>query len=558
MDAFDDTDHEIRANTEWLQREALESESGLRGKVALYTRTNKTGFPVWSTCAVVGGDATTNTYDLKNDKNKKILEKVPRIDLCFDSEDHEAFAARRHAAYAARAEVVKQLHYHLYVDSMPTEDVPPLTVEQINRMLGFALNSKKLRDKLMDTSQLINEINIEYARTMNKMVFDDMLVAPLTGPRRVVAATAGWRDMDGPADAMLVPSPATYDVPVATSAPEVGTVNIPEYDFPEQFSEFSFHTALTKSEAISATVKIVEECNKLLKQANLFNVYFSKSQRLEDFEQSQKQAIAGAVNQIKEVWVNAIKGTLLKSFKDVGKGWFNLHETSHEIHDYSKLKRFLNMTRFRMEDTMRSWWRSRSMFWRVHAQDVFPRDCRRASNDVAVVAADSTGADVGATVDAPEVPLFALELVMTDDGKFAYNTKLEKFESTVVKLFENALESLHNIPQLEPSIMADMQWTSIPTMMAVHLGEPKVQEVRATLVADLAHACDNLRKYLALYDEYLELLNMDVAKYVEALQAKEELTLQDLLNDIETHEKHLAHINEMVVSQSPWVRSAHT
>ena len=27
-------------------------------------------------------------------------------------------------------------------------------------MLGFALNSKKLKDKLMDTSQLINEINI--------------------------------------------------------------------------------------------------------------------------------------------------------------------------------------------------------------------------------------------------------------------------------------------------------------------------------------------------------------------------------------------------------------
>jgi len=46
---------------------------------------------------------------------------------------------------------------------------------------GFALNSKKLKDKLMDTSQLINEINIEYARTMNKIVFDDMLVLPTVG-----------------------------------------------------------------------------------------------------------------------------------------------------------------------------------------------------------------------------------------------------------------------------------------------------------------------------------------------------------------------------------------
>jgi dynein heavy chain len=39
-------------------------------------------------------------------------------------------------------------------------------------MLNFALNSKKLKDKLMDTSQLISEVNTEYCRTMNKVIFD--------------------------------------------------------------------------------------------------------------------------------------------------------------------------------------------------------------------------------------------------------------------------------------------------------------------------------------------------------------------------------------------------
>ena len=36
-------------------------------------------------------------------------------------------------------------------------------------MLGFALNSKRLKDKLMDSSQLVGEVNLEYARTMNKV-----------------------------------------------------------------------------------------------------------------------------------------------------------------------------------------------------------------------------------------------------------------------------------------------------------------------------------------------------------------------------------------------------
>jgi hypothetical protein len=125
-------------------------------------------------------------------------------------------------------------------------------------------------------------------------------------------------EIEGPADAMLVPAPAAYLVPDTPVAPEVGTVNIPEYNFPEQFSEFSFHTSLTKHEVIAATVKIVNECNKVLKSA-MFNTYFAKSQRLEDFEQSQKQATAQVVATIKEQWVNSVKGAILKSFKNVGK-----------------------------------------------------------------------------------------------------------------------------------------------------------------------------------------------------------------------------------------------
>lgn len=41
------------------------------------------------------------------------------------------------------------------------------------------------------------------------------------------------------------------------------------------------------------------------------------------------------------------------SFKDVGKGWFNLSEANHETYEFSKLKRFLQLVRFGMEDTIR-------------------------------------------------------------------------------------------------------------------------------------------------------------------------------------------------------------
>jgi hypothetical protein len=41
------------------------------------------------------------------------------------------------------------------------------------------------------------------------------------------------------------------------------------------------------------------------------------------------------------------------SFKDVGKGWYNLSESNFETYRFSKLRRFLGLVRFGMEDSLR-------------------------------------------------------------------------------------------------------------------------------------------------------------------------------------------------------------
>lgn len=39
-------------------------------------------------------------------------------------------------------------------------------------------------------------------------------------------------------------------------------------------------------------------------------------------------------------------------FQDVGKGWFNMKETSKITYDFGKLKRFLTLVRLMMQDTL--------------------------------------------------------------------------------------------------------------------------------------------------------------------------------------------------------------
>lgn len=102
--------------------------------------------------------------------------------------------ARRFAeAHRARAVAEARMRYSLYIDSMPVDDLPQLTTEVINRMLGYALNSKKLKGRLMDTSQLINEINLEHMRAMNKIIFDTTVARGESGCPAALVRGVRWQ-----------------------------------------------------------------------------------------------------------------------------------------------------------------------------------------------------------------------------------------------------------------------------------------------------------------------------------------------------------------------------
>ena len=52
-------------------------------------------------------------------------------------------------------------------------------------------------------------------------------------------------------------------------------------------------------------------------------------------------------------WTSILKNIIRSSFKDFGKGWFNLQESSWDAYCASKMKRFLRMVRYMMEDSVR-------------------------------------------------------------------------------------------------------------------------------------------------------------------------------------------------------------
>jgi len=55
---------------------------------------------------------------------------------------------------------------------------------------------------------------------------------------------------------------------------------------------------------------------------------------------------------LKGVWIEDLIKVIKSNFSMVGKGWFNMQETSKITYDFGKLKRFLTVVRLMMQDTV--------------------------------------------------------------------------------------------------------------------------------------------------------------------------------------------------------------
>jgi dynein heavy chain len=87
----------------------------------------------------------------------------------FDSEDPRHFVNRFKHAYQTRIYADSLIKYNYYIENMPIGEIPELHHSQINRILILTQNIKALAHKSSADTTLLNEINFDFAKTMNKI-----------------------------------------------------------------------------------------------------------------------------------------------------------------------------------------------------------------------------------------------------------------------------------------------------------------------------------------------------------------------------------------------------
>ncbi|KNC54636.1 dynein heavy chain 2 [Thecamonas trahens ATCC 50062] len=533
LEPFDDTEFEVRTPREWLE---LGVENGVMcGVPGAAVVFDSAGCGSWVPVLVVDYSAEAEAYVVVPrgaTPASAAYSLVHRIHLYFVAESPANFAARVGAAHRSRRDAEALLRYNLYIDSMPTAELPSMTQGTVNRILEFSVaGAAPSASQLTLLESLLSQVGVDYARAMNKIIFDTSRKDPA--------------QHDQFAFLTLPPDPEPAPVPLT------GAITIPGFDYEAAYSGFTFLSFLTKSEVIATTAKVRTECNKVL-QLNLFNNHVTKSLRLDEFETMQNQAAVHTLNHLKDNWKTNLKNAIRGTLKDVGKGWFNLNEKSREVYEISKLKKFMVMVKFVMQDTLRSLALDSLTSFHNLVVGSAPVHVDIASpGEVDVVFGSTPMPAAAAGLAAHKYPLFAVDLVVRD-GQLVYSTKPSAFEEVPILLFERAISLIQDLPQLEPEVLQELFWATKPVLESVSRHDPVVLKLRAAMVGAVARSTGPLDAYLAQYDEYAGLIALDPLEAVRQLEddaasgAGRPLTTAYLAELIQDHRVKQAELEELV------------
>jgi len=261
--------------------------------------------------------------------------------------------------------------------------------------------------------------------------------------------------------------------------PFFGMVPIPQHDFPEQFSNFCFRSLYIKEEVIKAMVEIRTECNMLLLENKLFDCKIEGNKRLEEFKQIQNSSIGTIkVNTSETGWVGKLKNIIQLSFTDVGKGWFNIHETSKETYEFGKLKKFLTLINFMMQDSVLTMCQDSvkefvsfilnfipyktKIITTAEVHNFFEKnnigdEDQEQAKIVQMQKKDIPLEEQDFSKNKDPEPLFVLDLVLKPNQLIPhYSTDPHEVVRCMLEIFDAGIKVLQEIPQLEPILLKNI------------------------------------------------------------------------------------------------------
>ena len=492
-----------------------------------------------------------------------------------------------------------QIRYNFILSFMPTDDLQELDSEQTNRIQNMAQKGHSANSQ--SVTNMMNEVNKNYSRTMNKeilhkAIFEDKEDQDDTPGKELINVDLKFPEQTTD---LVYKSSLTegVDSNFNKECPYFAMIPIPAHDFPKKFSDFCFNSLYIKQEVIEAMVKIRTSCNDLIKKYKLFDCSKENTTRLEEFKQIQNSANSQIKFATRDQWVNKTLCKIINdSFSSIGKGWFNINDTSKETYEFGKLKRFLTTVNFLMQDTVLTISKDSVYEFKDFILKFIPIATEiMSSNEVTnefpkLAIKEKEGEGEGEDNIKEEVkeedeseesqeeidletdqsdpnPLFVLDLVLKPGQELPqYSTDPNEVVNTVMGIFDEGIKVLQEIPQLEPILLKHLFLKNThgnKSLKAplIPLSEPKIPERKHILPDEntwlwdaserirlsLLSGVDPLKDYLKTYEKFIPESQLNVEKHILKLNDYENpATVDEIKIDIEKHREEVKRIEKEI------------
>jgi len=461
-------------------------------------------------------------------------------------------------AHQEREKAESIIRYNFFIDKMVPENLSDITEDQKIRLRKGIEKIPYLKMEQKYVDELLKELNFSFMRTTNKIIFDKFYYSNLS-------SSLITTDLKLPRH--IINNPDIRK----TEGRFFGLENVPSYNYIQDYKDFTFKTLLCRKEIIDCLQKIKDECNKIRNYFSIFFFDIKRPLRLQVFKQIQKSAIAQIGKKLETEWVTTIKDTLEKSLNGVGKGSFNLNVASKEIYEYLKLKKYMTVVKLLMQDTLYSLV-NKSMtsyvefFEKFIPKEVVIDDVNKVNNiykhaeeenklnstyDLINVKDDGVkfnengndNDDDDFLIDPVfQWPLFQVNIMKKESNKIEYTTKAEELISDIMKLFDEGLERMQQIPQVEPLLLsnlikkAEKQKIPLKSVMRPKLAKPSptspeqirngfelnddaiwIWDLYERLQSSLEKGCEPLKRYLETFKKYDSDLLLDPNDYIRKI-----------------------------------------
>ncbi|XP_063979949.1 dynein axonemal heavy chain 1-like [Diachasmimorpha longicaudata] len=305
---------------------------------------------------------------------------------------------------------------------------------------------------------------------------------------------------------------------------QLTTVNTDLKTFEETKRLIHWSTLYVLPEVYDAARRVNEICQKLTCTVCLFSLDRGKLFHLREFEVQQAHNTLAVIKYLREEWVDRIIQSARMYLRDIGKGAFDLRQKNPYVYDVIKLRRFINMMVFFMQDALKTLVKTSTE--KYANMLVGPAEC--ALN----VDIDFTwGDNLIVTQFSPfPGPIFTVELVMSHEHGAGYTTSPTQYQhqfphqKIIIERLEEALLLCHKVKQPYASLLPSLTFPPESYLSSTGLLDHSVCVIREKLNRAYERAIIPLQAYAEEFNRYQDFYTMDPEKYIAIIEKEDSST----------------------------------